>query len=250
MRKTFCFTALLMGLTTLCFTVAQASEIMAWTTGGDADLSVFRELWAERMLVPGCLGLAVTAVALVLLVRLRGKGTRPDGYAGMLICGGGMLAVLPFLMAWRETLEAGSFKYNYSNYYSSVAYSSYIYNTALPKEDGYFDYFASYQWMAVLGAALIMAGIFAGGFAKRNLLREEEATEPETAPVPEEPAPQTQQTEWRIQLYCTVMDIRGDYALIKYDDTGVESEVAIALLPFGIDTGDRLKYENYEFSQI
>ena len=46
------------------------------------------------------------------------------------------------------------------------------------------------------------------------------------------------------------MDIRGDYAFVRYEDTGVVSEVAIALLPFGIDIGDRLKFENYEFSLI
>ena len=51
-------------------------------------------------------------------------------------------------------------------------------------------------------------------------------------------------------MYCTVTDIRGDYVDIKYDDTGVISEVAIALLPFGIDVGDRLKFENYEFTKI
>lgn len=51
-------------------------------------------------------------------------------------------------------------------------------------------------------------------------------------------------------MFCTVIDIRGDYAFVKYDDTGVISEVAIALLPFGIDMGDRLKFENYEFSPI
>ena len=51
-------------------------------------------------------------------------------------------------------------------------------------------------------------------------------------------------------MYCTVIDIRGDYAFVRYDDTGVVSEVAIALLPFGIDVGDRLKFENYEFTQI
>lgn len=51
-------------------------------------------------------------------------------------------------------------------------------------------------------------------------------------------------------MLCTVTDIRGDYAYIKYDDTGVVSEVAIALLPFGIDVGDRLKFENYEFERI
>jgi len=49
---------------------------------------------------------------------------------------------------------------------------------------------------------------------------------------------------------CTVIDIRGDYAFVRYDDTGVVSEVAIALLPFGIDIGDRLKFENYEFNPI
>lgn len=50
-------------------------------------------------------------------------------------------------------------------------------------------------------------------------------------------------------MLCTVTDIRGDYAYIKYDDTGIVSEVAIALLPFGTDVGDRLKFENYEFTQ-
>ena len=48
-------------------------------------------------------------------------------------------------------------------------------------------------------------------------------------------------------MYCTVVDIRGDYAYVRYEDTGIVSEVALALLPWGVDTGDRLKYENYEF---
>ena len=51
-------------------------------------------------------------------------------------------------------------------------------------------------------------------------------------------------------MYCTVTDIRGDYAFVKYDESGVVSEVAIALLPFGIDIGDRLKFEDFEFTQI
>ena len=51
-------------------------------------------------------------------------------------------------------------------------------------------------------------------------------------------------------MICIVIDIRGDYALVKYDDTGVVSEVALALLPFGVDVGDRLRFENYEFSPI
>ena len=51
-------------------------------------------------------------------------------------------------------------------------------------------------------------------------------------------------------MYCTIVDIRGDYATVKYDQTGVESEVAIALLPFGAEIGDRLKFEDYEFTTI
>ena len=51
-------------------------------------------------------------------------------------------------------------------------------------------------------------------------------------------------------MFCTVTDIRGDYAYLKYDDTGVISEVAIALLPFGVDIGDRLKFEDFEFTDV
>ena len=51
-------------------------------------------------------------------------------------------------------------------------------------------------------------------------------------------------------MICTIIDIRGDYAYVKYEDSGIISEVAIALLPFGVDVGDRLKLENYEFSTL
>lgn len=51
-------------------------------------------------------------------------------------------------------------------------------------------------------------------------------------------------------MLCTVIDIRGDYAYVKYENTGVVSEVAIALLPWGIDVGDKLKFEDYEFTQV
>ena len=51
-------------------------------------------------------------------------------------------------------------------------------------------------------------------------------------------------------MLCTIIDIRGDYAFVKYDDTGVVSEVAIALLPCGIDVGDRLIFQNYEFQIV
>ena len=51
-------------------------------------------------------------------------------------------------------------------------------------------------------------------------------------------------------MICTVIDIFSDYALVKYDDTGVESQVALALLPYDIDVGSRLKFENYEFTSV
>ena len=51
-------------------------------------------------------------------------------------------------------------------------------------------------------------------------------------------------------MLCTLIDIRGDYGYVKYDDTGIVSEVALALLPFGADVGDRFKFENYEFETI
>lgn len=50
-------------------------------------------------------------------------------------------------------------------------------------------------------------------------------------------------------MLCTVVDIRGDYAYVRYQDTSVVSEVAIALLPYGVDVGDELTFENYEFTQ-
>ena len=49
-------------------------------------------------------------------------------------------------------------------------------------------------------------------------------------------------------MLCTIVDIRGDYAYVRYEDTGVVSEVAIALLPFGADVGDKLIFEDFEFT--
>lgn len=51
-------------------------------------------------------------------------------------------------------------------------------------------------------------------------------------------------------MNCCVIDIRGDYAFIKYEDTGIISEVALALLPLDIDVGDQLIFENYAFTKI
>lgn len=51
-------------------------------------------------------------------------------------------------------------------------------------------------------------------------------------------------------MLCTVVDIRGDYAYVKYADTGIVSEVALALLPWDIDVGDKLKFEDYTFEKV
>ena len=51
-------------------------------------------------------------------------------------------------------------------------------------------------------------------------------------------------------MICTIIDIRGDYAYVRDQDTGVVSEVAIALLPVGVDVGDKLRFEDYEFTQV
>ena len=51
-------------------------------------------------------------------------------------------------------------------------------------------------------------------------------------------------------MFCTVIDIRGDYAYVKYQDTGVVSEVALALLPWDVDVGDKLKFEDFTFEKV
>lgn len=51
-------------------------------------------------------------------------------------------------------------------------------------------------------------------------------------------------------MLCTIIDIRGDYAFVRYEESGIVSEVAIALLPFGVDVGDKLKFEDFEFTQV
>ena len=51
-------------------------------------------------------------------------------------------------------------------------------------------------------------------------------------------------------MLCTVIDIRGDYAFVKYHDTGIVSEVALALLPWDADVGDTLKFEDFTFEKV
>lgn len=51
-------------------------------------------------------------------------------------------------------------------------------------------------------------------------------------------------------MICKVMDIRGDYATIRFLDTGIETDVALALLPDFIDIGNTLKFENYTYEIV
>lgn len=47
----------------------------------------------------------------------------------------------------------------------------------------------------------------------------------------------------------TVIDIDGDYAVIRYDETGTESHVALAMLD-SVDVGDKVKFENFEYEVL
>ena len=44
-----------------------------------------------------------------------------------------------------------------------------------------------------------------------------------------------------------ITKIEGEYAYLS-DEGGEELFIAMALLPFGVDIGSRLSYENLEFS--
>lgn len=50
-------------------------------------------------------------------------------------------------------------------------------------------------------------------------------------------------------IYYTVKQVMGDYALLMSDE-GVENQVAMALLPPGIDEGDRLLWENLIYTIV
>ena len=50
-------------------------------------------------------------------------------------------------------------------------------------------------------------------------------------------------------IYLTVMEICGDYAILK-SDAGEVRQTAIVLLPEGIDDGMRLKFENFIYEIV
>ena len=48
-----------------------------------------------------------------------------------------------------------------------------------------------------------------------------------------------------------VLKIEGEYATLKEEGAeGNEVFIALALLPFGVDVGNRLKYEMFEYTLI
>ena len=49
---------------------------------------------------------------------------------------------------------------------------------------------------------------------------------------------------------CSVIDLAGDYAIIRFDCTGAEGQVALALLPEGLNVGDHLKREFFDYEKI
>lgn len=50
-------------------------------------------------------------------------------------------------------------------------------------------------------------------------------------------------------VFLTVMEICGDYAVLR-SDAGEERQTAIFLLPEGITDGTRLKFENFAYEIV
>ena len=50
-------------------------------------------------------------------------------------------------------------------------------------------------------------------------------------------------------VYLTVLEICGDYALLR-SDSGEERQTAIFLLPEGVSDGSRLRFENFSYELL
>lgn len=48
-------------------------------------------------------------------------------------------------------------------------------------------------------------------------------------------------------MKLTVLEIMGDYALVRNVETGLQREVAMALLPDDLQVGDTLLFETFEY---
>lgn len=51
------------------------------------------------------------------------------------------------------------------------------------------------------------------------------------------------------ETYLTVLEICGDYALLRSDE-GVERQTALFLLPENISDGTRLRFENFSYEIV
>lgn len=269
MRKLVASLGLLTGLLMLGYSVAiplQEAAYMPWAYGWASEnilLIQFMKCWQEDYGWLTAVGGVMTVISLVLLWVFRRSETAVSAFPAAAIGGGWLLEVVAFLQSWTAALTLCQL--GLDSILSSgttenrirLQDGAWIYSTALSSVDSCSHWnhmgeaVAEYAWLFIPGAVFMLIGILYLIAKKRKEKRNaavehrlEETAEPET----EVPVKRLEREEWRITLFCTVIDIRGDYALVKYDDTGVESEVAIALLPFGVDTGDRLKYENYEFT--
>lgn len=52
-----------------------------------------------------------------------------------------------------------------------------------------------------------------------------------------------------MEIFYTVLEIRGDYALLRSDE-GNEKEMAMFLLPDGVTDGDRLRFADFTYQII
>lgn len=259
MKKILSLNALLAGIVVFFFSFARPFERAiqrAMSTSALTDPRKFFESnWSTDYAVLTFLGLLLIAAGVIGLVRFRSVAGKSEPFSPVLISSGCALSVLALLnmmdniMDIRQVLWASSLNSIVSSGISGRLEVSYNRLWLL-----YGCVFV--LGLLALGIVAIAAGILLYYRERRIEKRaaaeadERHVAEPEPEPEPVEEIVELPQQEEDITLYCTVVDIRGDYALVKYDDTGIESEVALALLPFGIDVGDKLKFENYEFTQM
>lgn len=263
MRKTIQYILLLLGIVTVVYSVLvpfravlSAFSVLSSVVVKD-PLVIFMESWSDGYNWMTCVGAAAIVVSVLLLWLFRKSDSVTEPFPAVLLTGGAMLELVAFLQAWTAT-EGNKYVYNMlesaelDNYYSSTIIT--VPTTPLSTWEYLERGYGEYMWMVTLGGLMLLAGIVVWIIQRRKVQTVPETVEAAETEEPEQEEPPVvkimEREEWRISLNCTVMDIRGDYALVKYEDSGVESEVAIALLPVGIDVGDQLKYENYEFERV
>lgn len=249
MRKLIQYILLVLGIVTLIYSVAEPWKYAADNCNyspiappGYSWWTLFMANWSTHYQIMTYLGSGMILLTVLLLVIFRKNNSCIGTAPVIMISNGALLELIAFLQAWTYAVNDDSV------YLPEPWMSTFV---ELPFEGSLMKGLLDGLWMALLGLVLIIAGVVAWLKEQRKIKEEPvtEVVETEAPEIVEELPVVLEREEWRITLLCTVMDIRGDYALVKYDDSSVESEVAIALLPFGIDVGDKLKYENYEFER-